>query len=143
MKNILLSLLLGFTFLFSFGVEKAYSAELKAEPFSIEKYRDEEFILNFSTNWCPKCQMEKKNLIKWQNGAKKKVVIVYVNVRSSKEEVVSYLKDLDLKNDIYFDENKKLQKEYKLTKVPTSFLIGKDGKIIKEFESEITEADLK
>lgn len=109
---------------------------LKGEKISLKDYRGKTVLLNFFASWCPPCRLEMedlKRLHQQYNG--KGLVIIGVAVDPlTTPETVGDVKPLVERLTIPYPvilATAQIGKDYPFEGVPTSFVIGEDGKIKK------------
>jgi len=91
-------------------------------------------LLNFWATWCPYCVEEMPELVKLhaQHEAAGFTVIA-VNVGESASQAAAFIKKHHLNFPVVLDENMSVSERYGLVGLPTSFLIGTDGKVIGQY----------
>lgn len=95
----------------------------------LSKYKGKVVIVDFWASWCEPCKVE----LPWLNSYAKKnkdVVIIGVNMDEKQSDAQSFLKDHPVQLPLAYDGAKKtLADKVEIETMPTSFIIGKDGKI--------------
>ena len=97
-------------------------------------YRGKVVLLNVWATWCAPCRIEMPSLQRLQlqfPGTDFHVVAVSVD-KDGPEVVETFAKELGLTFDILHDQTADVQRLYQTTGVPESFLIDRDGVIIKK-----------
>lgn len=103
-------------------------------PASLASYRGRVLLLNIWATWCAPCRVEMPSLERLQRkfaGKDFAVVAVSVDVGDS-SEVMGFVRELGLTFDILHDRSGAIQRIYQTTGVPESFVIDRDGVIIKK-----------
>ncbi len=91
-------------------------------------------FINFWAEWCAPCKKEMPDLVRIQKELKDDVVIISVATGVKKLNVLNKLiKKFKLNFPALYDENSKVAKNYKIKKLPTSFIINREGNIINSF----------
>lgn len=142
MKKILIAIMM----LLSFVV---YGEEKKAEDFllkdqfgieqSLEKYEGKIIFLNFWVSWCPTCRGEtdtKKELFKKYGENKEDVIFLGVN-NEELANVKSYINQKRYNIPTVL-EAQKLFEAYEIKRYPTTFVIDRDGNIVKRLQDKET-----
>lgn len=97
----------------------------------LSDYKGKTVYLDFWASWCGPC----KQSFPWMNemqsryGAKG-FRVVGVNVDQKTDDAKAFLKTTPASFDVAFDQSGKTPKSYAIKGMPTSVLIGPDGKVI-------------
>jgi thiol-disulfide isomerase/thioredoxin len=88
-------------------------------------------LVDFWASWCEPCARS----FPWMNDMQEKyssdgLVIVAVNVDNDREAAQRFLDEYPAKFQIHFDDDKEVAREYEIVAMPSSFLIGRDGKLV-------------
>jgi thiol-disulfide isomerase/thioredoxin len=103
---------------------------------NIKNYRGKIIILHFWATWCGYCIDEMKYLDQLSNILQKKeideIVIFPISIDNDNYSIIQdFYKESNIKNlSIYQDKENKYLSSLGKTTVPTTFIIGKDGKQI-------------
>ena len=109
-----------------------FSAQsLAATIFNLEDYAGKVVVLDFWASWCVPCRRS----FPWLNTMYEKygddgLVIVGVNLDLDRAEAERFLDEFPASFDIVYDEDKSLAKQFEVIAMPSSYLIGRDGKIL-------------
>lgn len=111
------------------------------KPVKLSDYRGKVVVLDFWATWCGPCQASLPHTNEVAQAFKDKgVVVLAVNVWDTKEKFDAWLPQHTQFSAIDFliDPTKEQGKDiattlYKVTGIPTQYVIGKDGKIVKSF----------
>jgi peroxiredoxin len=104
---------------------------LETRPLSITEYRGSVIILNFWASWCLECRPEMPVLERLEREfSSRGLVVIGVNARETKEAARRYAKELGLTFPLLLDRNGKINALYGVVGLPTTFLIGRDGRAI-------------
>ncbi|MCL2139395.1 MAG: TlpA family protein disulfide reductase [Treponema sp.] len=90
-------------------------------------------FLNFWATWCPPCRIEMpsmENMYQQFNG--KAIEFVVVNIREDEEDVKYFLDYFKFNFPVALDLDGGVAANYGIEGIPTTIIIGKDGKIIIE-----------
>jgi peroxiredoxin len=97
---------------------------------SLTDFKGKVILLNFWATWCPNCREEMPSLEKlWEKYKSKGVVIIAVAVGNRSKDVESFARKLGLTFPILLDTGGAVRKDYEVTALPMTYIIGKDGKI--------------
>jgi len=103
-------------------------------PTSLADYRGRVILLNVWATWCPPCRVEMPSLQRLHRklaGPDFAVVSVSIDDGDS-SGVMKFVRELGLGFDILQDKGGSIQHIYQTTGVPESFVIDRDGVIIKK-----------
>lgn len=101
----------------------------------LAKYKGKVVIVDFWASWCEPCKIELPYLDKLAK-KDKDVVIIGVNLDEKKADALAFLKDHKVSLPLAYDgEKKTLVEKAEIEVMPTSFIIGKDGKIAERHEA--------
>ncbi len=103
-------------------------------PASIEDYRGKVVLLNIWATWCAPCKVEMpsmEHLHRKLAGTDFRLVAVSVDEEDS-TVVDKFVKDLGLTFEILHDRDGSIRRIYQTTGVPESFVIDRDGVIVKK-----------
>ncbi|MDU0457335.1 MAG: TlpA disulfide reductase family protein [Geobacteraceae bacterium] len=91
-------------------------------------------MLNFWATWCPPCREEMPSMVKLNNAMNgKPFQMVAVSIdEGGKQDVESFLKESGHKLPVYLDPDGNASKQYGITGVPETFIIDKQGVIVKK-----------
>ena len=95
-------------------------------------YKGKVVLLNFWATWCMPCRAEMPGMeTLWQNYKEQGLVVAAVSVdEGSRGRIETFAKLLDLSFPVLLDPESKVSDLYKVSNMPTSFLIDRNGKII-------------
>ena len=104
---------------------------LDARQLSMTEYRGTVIILTFWASWCLECRVEMPALDRLQREfSSRGLAIIGVNARENKEAVRRYAKELGLTFPLVLDRDGKVNARYGVIGLPTTFLVGRDGRVI-------------
>ncbi|WP_127585325.1 redoxin domain-containing protein [Paenibacillus koleovorans] len=108
---------------------------------SLSDYKDRVVLVNFWGSWCEPCYKEmpaiQSQYAKWQD---KGLVVLGLNLDESPITVQNFGRQYGLTFPLLFDNELRMRDRYRVVSYPTSFFIGRDGKIEKIHVGEMTEA---
>jgi peroxiredoxin len=98
----------------------------------LEDYKGSIVLLNFWATWCMPCRAEMPSMeTLWQKYKGQDFVIVAISIdEGSKKRVEKFIEILDLSFPVLLDPESKVNDLYRVSNMPTSFLIDRNGKII-------------
>ncbi len=120
--------------------------DLTGRTISLSEYKGQVVLLEFWATWCPPCKASVPALVELTRkyGQKGFIVIgVSIDTDSDASEKVRQFSATHNINYPVLMANETISKTYNVMSIPTSFLIGKDGKIIDIFKGYSEEFDHK
>lgn len=103
--------------------------------FDLESIKGKIVIVNFWASWCNPCVEEFPSLIKLVEHFNGEVILLAVSTDESRADMEAFLKAFDLPKphmEILWDPDRKVANSYGVVKIPESFLVGKDLKLIRK-----------
>ncbi len=126
--------------------------DIKNKKFSLENLRGQVVLLNFWASWCLPCLEEFPELLSTVQWSKGKIALVAVSNDSSQEDIKKFLNQLErAKNvnldqkDVYiiWDADRKIAGKFHTIKLPETFILSKDLKIMKKQVGKFSFKELK
>ena len=99
---------------------------LNGKNINLSHYKTEPVIVYFWAEWCPVCRFENPTI---DGLAKEYKIISIATFAENKHDVINYLNDENIDMPTVFDENNEWAKLYKVSAVPTTFIIDSQGEI--------------
>lgn len=105
--------------------------DLDGNDVKLSDFRGKVVFLNFWATWCPYCVEEMPDLQKANDTLAKegKAVILAVDVAENSEIVKKYVSDKKLSLKVLLDTDGRIADIYKVTGIPITFIINRDGTI--------------
>lgn len=110
-------------------------------PAALEAYRGKVVLVNIWATWCPPCRAEMpsmERLHKKLAGTDFRIAAVsvdgdafYSEVQAGPKEIMAFANDLGLTFDILHDPSGAIRESYDIFGVPESYLVDRDGVIVK------------
>ncbi len=99
---------------------------------SIDEFRGKVLLIHFWSTRCFSCKHEMPHIeIIWNKFKDKGLAVVSVSVdKKGLDRVRKFCKDKGITFPVLLDTEGEVRKEYEITALPTSYLIGRDGKFI-------------
>lgn len=111
--------------------------DISGQTSSLSAYKSKVVLVCFWATWCPPCRSEMPALNKLYKDYRDKGLVV---IGVSTDRKVEYVKDFLGKKPVDFpvlmDSDSKVSKQFGVFSMPTSFLLDKNGIIIKRFLGE-------
>ncbi len=105
--------------------------DLGGNKFPFEKYKGKVVFLNLWATWCGPCRAEMAGIQKLYSsmgGDSVSFVMLSLDKDRDKEKVVKYIKDKEFTFPVFLPSGY-LSEQLNVPSIPTTFVIGKDGKI--------------
>ncbi|MBN1592762.1 MAG: TlpA family protein disulfide reductase [Candidatus Coatesbacteria bacterium] len=100
------------------------------KPISLSDYKGKVVIIDFWATWCVPCRKAIKFYEKlYREKYKEGLMVIAVSIDQRDSKLENYLDKRPLSYPVIHDPDKELMKKYGVFKVPTTFIIDKDGKI--------------
>lgn len=111
--------------------------DLSGSSVSLSSFRGKVVLINFWASWCPPCREEMPSLDRLYNAYKSKgLVVLAVATDKRISDVKSYMSKYPRDFLVLPDPDLKISRLYKVFSMPTTFLIAKDGGVIKRYLGE-------
>jgi thiol-disulfide isomerase/thioredoxin len=104
--------------------------DLGGSPRSLTDYRGRILLLNFWATWCEPCRDELASITKLQEQlAGKPFVVLLINYGEARARVADFVKRESIAFPILLDPNQDASKAWRVRVLPSSFLVGQDGRV--------------
>ena len=104
---------------------------LDGQALSLTDLRGKVLILNFWATWCLECRPEMPVLERLhRESAARGLTVVGINAREDRAAVGHYAKDLGLTFPLVLDPNGQINTHYGVIGLPTTFVVGRDGRAV-------------
>ena len=105
--------------------------DLNGKPVSISDFRGKIVFLNFWTTWCFDCRIEMPHMEKLHQKFKnKEFEMVAVNLQEPVSQVKQFFRDYKLTFTTLLDSDGAAGAHFRITSIPTTFILNKQGIII-------------
>ena len=103
----------------------------KGRMVSLADLRGRVVLLTFWASWCQECRPEMPAFEQLHRDfTAQGLTVLGVNVREGKRAIQSYARELDLTFPLVLDSNGEIRNSYGVIGLPTTFLIGRDGRTV-------------
>jgi len=108
--------------------------DLDGKPLSLAKYKGKIVLIDFWATWCPPCLQELPNVRRiYAKYHDKGFEIIGISLDEDKDTLAGFIKEKEMTWPQYYDGKQwqnKMALKYGVTQIPSTYLLGKDGKII-------------
>jgi thiol-disulfide isomerase/thioredoxin len=122
-------------------------SDLTGQVFTLEELQGKIVFLNFWATWCPPCRAEMPGMEKlFQRMQGKDFVMLAINFQEGPEQVQEFIAQFQLHLPALLDTDGTVGTAYKVTGLPTTFILDRRGRIIasvigpREWDSEASYA---
>lgn len=136
-------LLLVLFFVFASGLQKRESTQLEnmaapdfnitsfeGEQYSLDSLRGTPIVINFWASWCVECYKEAALLEQSYQDFKDDIVFLGIDYLDTDKEALAYLEQYGVTYPSGPDIQSAMAKAYRITGVPETFFVDRDGNII-------------
>ncbi|MGZ4162179.1 MAG: thiol-disulfide oxidoreductase ResA [Neobacillus sp.] len=114
--------------------------DMQGNKHRLSDYRGQGVFLNFWGTWCPPCKKEMPYINnQYHQFNNKGVQVLTVDINESSLAVNQFAQQLKLDFPIMIDKDKQVMNAYGIDTLPATFLVDKNGKVIKYYTGELTE----
>ena len=118
-------------------------ADLSGASVSLSDYKGQVVLLNFWATWCPPCKLEMPTLQQHFVDYKAQgLMVVGVEAGEPKADVESFATDQRLTFPILPDEKSTVTDMYRVSALPTTFVVDRQGVIVQQHLGMMTEAQV-
>lgn len=102
---------------------------LNGKRINLSDYQGKPVVINFWASWCPPCRAEAPTLTKIANRYKGQVQFLGVVYQDSEANARAFIKEFGIPYPNGIDVDGKITAAYKVTGVPETFFVDKDGRL--------------
>ncbi|WP_059052453.1 peroxiredoxin family protein [Paenibacillus senegalimassiliensis] len=111
---------------------------LDGEVHSLKDYKDQVVVLNFWATWCVYCVKEMPALqAQWEKWRDQGVVVLGINTGEDPVTVESFVRQTGVSFPILYDSDNTVTRDYGIVPMPTTFFVGRNGKISSIHQGEL------
>ncbi|WP_139489229.1 thiol-disulfide oxidoreductase ResA [Brevibacillus dissolubilis] len=121
-----------------------YSTEVGGKSVQLTDLRGKGVVVNFWGSWCEPCKEEMPALEKmWHTYKDQGVVFIGLNIGESEITATQFAKQMGVTFPIWMDPKREVTKVYKVSSIPATYFIDKDGEIQDVFVGPMSEEIIK
>ncbi len=124
----------------SFGIQRL-NEKREATPFSLKTssgsqvslsdFKGKPVLLKFWATWCPTCVEELPQMEKFSEGKRDQLHILMLAIDGEKEKrIQNVIKKCKVTLPVLLDAKEKIARTYKVTFIPATFLVDREGMIV-------------
>ena len=127
---------------FSISLYKEYQAGL-SPSIKLSDLKGKVVVVNFWASWCVECRKESDTLeATWREYRDRGLIILGVDYLDNQAPAYQYLQSYDTTYPIGIDLQEKISRQYRITGVPETFIIDKNGVVRKTVIQALTKQEL-
>jgi thiol-disulfide isomerase/thioredoxin len=107
-------------------------------PDSLARHRGTVVLMNLWATWCPPCQEEMPALQRFAHENAGKVVVLGIDQGESASAAGAYARDHGVTFPVLVDEQQQYGRAYAALGLPTSVVVGRDGRVMKGIDGAMT-----
>lgn len=112
--------------------------------FTLSDHRGQVVVINFWASWCVPCRDEAPMLQRtFEAYQDQGVLFVGIDVQDPEDDALAFVAEFGITYPSVVDMRGEMEVAYRIQGVPETFVIGKDGNIVKFFFAQPPEADLR
>ena len=112
------------------------------QKLDIDKYRGKWVLVNFFATWCPPCVQEQPELVKFSQDTQGTAQVVSVAFDDTPEKINQFFAEKGGTWPVLAKDTEGASIDYGVVKLPESFLIDPQGKVVKKLAGGVTAAEL-
>jgi peroxiredoxin len=117
--------------------------DLQGNSVDLSDFRGQVVLLNFWTLWCGYCRTEFPVIQDfYERYQSEGFVVLAINIQESQDRVSSFVDEIGLSFPVLLDRRGNVTASYRVSGLPTSFLVDRRGYIVKKHVGPINEAML-
>jgi peroxiredoxin len=102
--------------------------DLNGRTISLEQFSGKVVFLDFWAPWCIPCRQELPELDKLRKKFRNDgLEVIGISIDPSEKNVAAFLRKVPLSVHIVIDKNNEVSDAYRVSSLPTGFIIGRDG----------------
>jgi thiol-disulfide isomerase/thioredoxin len=111
--------------------------DLEGTAQALQAYRGKVVVLNFWATWCEPCRDEMPSFNKLKRTFEgKPVVVLAVNVGEGEGRIAEFLRKVPVEFPVLLDRDAAASKAWKVRLMPTTFILGRDGRVRYSYAGE-------
>ena len=117
---------------------------MSGETVSLKSLRGQVIVINFWASYCVPCQNEAPMLERlWREYRDRGVIFLGINTEDPLKDALDYLDEYGITYPNAPDKGAQMERAYRITGIPETFVISPQGEIVQHFLSEPNERDFR
>lgn len=117
---------------------------MNGEHVELKDLRGQVVVINFWASYCEPCKVEAPMLERvWQSYKDQGVVLLGIDTNDPLKNALDYLKEYGITYPNAPDQGGRIEDAYRITGIPETFVVNKQGEIVQHFISTPNESDLR
>ena len=112
--------------------------DLDGHPVSLSQFRGQPVVVNFWATWCPPCRAEVPHFRQAYEQEQGKVVFLSIAVDEPASAVRRFAEENEMPFTILLDDDGKVASEYRVSGIPVTFFINRDGEIMVRYVGQMS-----
>lgn len=112
--------------------------DLNGNLVSLNEFRGKYVLLNFWATWCPPCQQEMPDIQRFSDNHEDELVVLAVNLNEETNTVKDFISKNNYTFPVLLDSYGQVGNSYKISSIPASYFIDKEGRITKKHVGSMT-----
>lgn len=104
--------------------------DLEGNMVKLSSLQGKKVIINFWATWCGFCVEEMPDLMKLQEEYKDDLVVLYVNVGESKDDVIKFVEKEKITGTIVLDTKQQVAATYGVRSFPSTLALNEKGEVV-------------
>ncbi len=114
------------------------------ETFSLSDLKGQVVVINFWASYCLPCRDEAPMLERtWQTYRDQGLVLLGINTDDIERDARAYMAEFGITYPNAPDTGGRIEDKYRITGIPETFVINRDGEVVRHFLAEPRESDLR
>lgn len=109
--------------------------DIEGKTVKLSDYRGKLVLINFWASWCEPCITEFPSILKLIEAMKGELILLAVSADYEREDIEPFLKAFDVEGPhikVMWDQDQVVAKKFGTFKLPESYIIGKEGELIRK-----------
>ena len=111
-------------------------------PDALARYRGRVVLMNLWATWCPPCRDEMPALERFSRAFAGRVTVLGVDQGEAPAVAAAFARARGVTFRILVDEQQQYGRAYAAVGLPTSVVVGRDGRIVRAFDGALTFAQM-